>query len=336
VLPGTALLAVVQDVVLLTWCAAVATVAATEGALSRLVSVWAYSSVLWGWLVLAAWIFHVDPVLGLSEAEGNRVLFTFGDPNYAATYWVTSFFVLLAWGRPAGRWWRRFGCAVLLFNVGLTMSNGAFVELLVGFTVLVMFRLRRGPGGVVATVAAGAAAVLLVVTQQLLVPLSTVQTWALNSGSTFLADTVGRSDQSGAQRSTLIRESLLLYAEDGVPGSGPGSTKDLLELRSFPYAKEAHDDYLAAIFERGPLGFAGILVLVVGAISRSMVVLRRREAQARMLPRPEALVAALASMGVAGFFYEVLHFRYVWLLLAFLAVLSMPGGSALRRRGTPP
>jgi hypothetical protein len=337
VLPGTALLAIVQDVVLLMWCAAVVAVAGAEGALARLVHVWAYSSVAWGCLVVLAWIGHVDAVLGLTEADGSRVLFTFGDPNYAATYWVTSFFVVLAGGRPVGRWWRRLACGVLLFNVGLTMSNGAVVELCAGLGLLALVRLRHGHGGVVAAVGAGAAAVVLLLAQQLLLPLSTVQTWAYDSGSSFLAGTLGRSDQSGAQRSTLIRESLALYTQDGVAGSGPGSTKELLHLRNYPYAKEAHDDYLAALFERGPIGFAGVLALVAGATSRALLVLRRREALAGVLPRPEALLAALASMGVAAFFYEVLHFRYCWLLLAFLAALAMhPGAAALQRRGASP
>jgi hypothetical protein len=40
------------------------------------------------------------------------------------------------------------------------------------------------------------------------------------------------------------------------------------------------------------------------------------------LPRPAALVAALVAMALAGAYYEVLHFRFVWLLLALMAAVG--------------
>jgi hypothetical protein len=45
------------------------------------------------------------------------------------------------------------------------------------------------------------------------------------------------------------------------------------------------------------------------------------------------VVAALVALTLAALFYEVLHFRFTWILLAFLAVLSLTGQPdlALRR-----
>lgn len=334
-LPSSALLAVVQDLVLIAWCTAVVNVSRLPGALRLITRAWAVSSVCWAGILVAAWLLHVTPVLGRTVTEGNRVLFTFGDPNYAGTYWVCSIFVVYATHPFSARWLRRLGYALLITALLLTESNGAVLELVVGGAIVLLFNVARRRG----LMAAVTLLVLIVTTGGVLsqtVSMTGIQTWARDSGQPFLVNSVGRSNDSSSQRGTLIGESLELYESDGLLGSGPATTKQLLFERQYPYAKEAHNDYLAALVERGPLGVTGMLLLVIGAIWRAATVLRlayRRRLRTD-LPRPEGIIAALAAMALAGTFYEVLHFRFVWILLALTATLSL--APPLPRPGAQP
>ncbi len=108
-LPSVALLALVQDIVLLGWCTAVVNLGAVPGALRLITRAWAVSSVCWAAVLVAAWLLDITPVLGITATEGNRVMFTFGDPNYAGTYWVSSLFIVAATGAPSRTWVRRIG-----------------------------------------------------------------------------------------------------------------------------------------------------------------------------------------------------------------------------------
>jgi O-antigen ligase len=149
-----------------------------------------------------------------------------------------------------------------------------------------------------------------------------VQAWARQSGQPLLVNSIGRSDNSSEQRSALVAESLQLYRTTGLLGIGPSTTKTLLIDRQYPYAKEAHDDYLASLVERGPLGAVGLLVLIVTAVVLGARVVRGPPQDWPELPRPVGLVAALAALALAGTYYEVLHFRFVWLLLALTATVA--------------
>jgi O-antigen ligase len=100
----------------------------------------------------------------------------------------------------------------------------------------------------------------------------------------------------------------------------------LLESRQYPYAKEAHDDYLAAITERGALGVLGLtlLFLAVGrrlAWSARDVVSGRRRVHLSM----SHTVGCAAAFATSAMFYEVLHFRQLWVFLALLAAHSARG-----------
>ena len=330
-LPGVSLLAVFQDLVIFTWAVAVTNLARRPGITALLTGTWAVLSICWASVLVGASVLGLTAVQGIVAREGNRALFTFGDPNYAATFWVCSIFLVHAAQRPRHRWLRWLGYVLLVWSLVLTQSNGGVLELLAGcaFVVAVAVHRRRG---VAAALATSAAITLGVGAALTAVPLSEIQAWARASGQPLLVDSLGRSDSSSAQRSILIRETLQLYSQDGVVGSGPGTTKELLTARQFAYAKEAHDDYLAALVERGPLGLLGILLLTAAAARWAARVLRGPPDDGE-LPRPVGLVAALVAMALAGAYYEVLHFRFVWLLLAVLAAVGArwaPG-----RDGTP-
>ena len=319
--PGESLLALVQDLVLILWCTVVTNLARQPGVLRILAVAWAVSAVCWAAVLDAASVAGLTAVEGIVARDGNRALFTFGDPNYAATFWVASVFVLYAVGTPGRRWLRWLGYLLLAWALLLSESNGGVLELLLGCGALVVAATLRRHGLMAATALVLVASVLVGGGLHV-VPLTRIQTWALGSGVPFLVNSLGRSDQSSAQRGALIDESLQLYAGDGLLGSGPSTTKQLLSDRQYGYAKEAHDDYLAALVERGPLGVLGLFVLIIAVAYRAWAALRSPPSDPAGSIRSIGLIAALLAMALAGTYYEVLHFRFVWLLLALIAAAA--------------
>ncbi|HJQ47128.1 MAG TPA: O-antigen ligase family protein [Amycolatopsis sp.] len=333
-LPGTSLLELFQDIVLVAWVVALYNIARRPGVLRMLTTTFACSSIGWATLVVIGWLAGIPAIEGLSPSEGNRVLFTLGDPNYASAYWVVSLLVVFAAKRP--RHWsvRWFGYAMLIWAIALTESNGGVLELLVGLGFLALVACYR-KRGLVGALAFGLLVASVVGVWTQVVPFSRLQTWALQSGQSYLVNSLGRSQGSSSQRALLVQESMQLYDSDGLLGSGPRTTKQLLIDRNYPYAKEAHDDYLAALTERGVLGVVGMVLLVLAAGWRAGRALRAPPGQgfASEVPRPAGLVAALLAMALAGTYYQVLHFRFVWIVLVFVAVLaSSPDADYAPRR----
>lgn len=322
-LPGTSLINLGKELLLLAWCVALYNIARRPGVLRLLTASFAYAAVLWASVLVAATLLGVTAIEGISPTEGDRRLFTLGDPNYAATYWVVSLLMVYAVQRPRSRALRWYGYTMLLWALLLSQSNGGMLELGVAVVFLTAYRAYRTSGPAAAT------AVVLVVALAAggalsAANLADVQDRARQSDHSVLVNTLGRSGASTEQRSTLLRESFQLYEQQWLTGSGPGTTKQLFEDQQFPYAKESHDDYLAALVERGPLGAVALLVLVASAVWRASRALRAPPGTgfAAQLPRPAGLVAALLALAVAGAYYEVLHFRFLWVLLALVAVLA--------------
>lgn len=337
-LPGTAFLDLAIEVLLFGWCCTVANVLSRPAALRCALAAWCWAGVGWAGLVAVAHAGHISALEGFKPADGNRVLFTFGDPNYAAAYWVVTILVVHATGVPQRRWIRWTGYALLVYAVVLTESNGGFLELLIGIAFVIGARVFRRRGWV------GVAAFVLTVGMTVgtfftLIPMSHIRQWALHSNQSFLVNSLGRSDNSTAQRGQLISESFQLWQRtDGILGLGPMTTKPLLTKWQFPYAKEAHDDYIAALVERGPIGALGLVVLLCGVVAAAAAVLRRPlpPAFAAAVPHPAGLVAGALALGVAATYYEILHFRFAWALFAILAVLARAGHDSPtpRRAGT--
>lgn len=319
-LPGTALLAVAQDLVLASWLVAVVNVTTRPGVAGLLVRVWALAAPTAALVFVAGSQLGISALAGLSANEGTREAFTFGDPNYAGTYFVVSIFVVHASSRPRHRLLRVASYGLLVWALLLTSSNGGFLELLIGVAFLAVLALRRSHGTLPATGLAAilAAVVVLAVT---VLPVSAIQAWARASDQPVLVNTIGRSNNSSGQRAELISESMELYLDSSGRGIGPGATKPLLAARSYPYAKEAHDDYLASLVERGPLGALGLIALVFTAAVRCWRV-ARLPGPALGITRPAGLVAALLVMATAASYYEVLHFRFLYILLALVAVAA--------------
>jgi hypothetical protein len=323
-LPSLALVTLAVDVLLFAWCTTVVNVLSAPRAMRCALVAWSWSGIFWAGVVIVAWLGHITALEGLQAAEGNRVLFTFGDPNYASTYWDATIFVVYAARTPSARWMRITGYVMLTWALALTESNGGALALGVGIFFLLLVKSYRKRGWI------GSAATALVICLGVggfftAVPLNSIRQWAASSNQPLLVNSIGRSAQSSAERGELITETKELYEQsDGIVGLGPASTKPLLTTRLYPYANEAHDDYLAALVERGPVGLLGLLLLVGTAVSWAAPIVRRplSARYAAVVPVPAGLVAALLTLSVNSFYEEILHFRFLWALLGIVAILG--------------
>jgi O-antigen ligase len=323
-LPGNALFALVTDILLFCWCLAVVNVLGTARAMRYALVAWSWSGICWAGVVIVAWAGNITSVEGLTAAEGNRVLFTFGDPNYASWYWVATIFIAYAARAPAARWLRLTGYCMLVWALALSESNGGMLALGIGVVLLLLLRAYRKLGWP-GTAAAGLGLVLAVGLFLTVLPISQIRQWATNSNQPLLVNSIGRSAQSTSERSQLIQESVQLYQlSDGVLGLGPASTKQLLTVWNYPYANEAHDDYLAALVERGTVGLFAFLLLAGSAAGRAAPIVRWRLSAgfAAAVPRPAGVVAALLALSINSYFEEIQHVRFLWLLLGIVAVLG--------------
>jgi O-antigen ligase len=323
-LPGLALSTLAIDLLLFAWCTVIVNVLSSPRAMRYAMAAWSWAGIFWAAVVTAAWLGHITVLEGLQAAEGNRVLFTFGDPNYAATYWLVTIFIVYSSRTPTARWMRWSGYLLLLWALVLSESNGGVLALAVGIFFLLLVRAYR-KRGVIGSLALALVVVLAVGAVLTVFPLHKMQQDALNSGQPLLVNSIGRSGQSTSERSELVTEALQLYRRsDGLLGLGPASTKPLLTAGLYPYPNMAHDDFLAMLTERGVLGLLGLLLLV-GTVAMWATPLVRRplsDGFAAAVPRPAGLVAALLSLGLISYYEEVLHFRFLWALIGIVAVLG--------------
>lgn len=320
--PSRSLVTLGQDLFLLAWCGVVATVAATRRGREVVVAAWVWTATAWATFALLAVSMGRPELAGaIEEYEGRIALFS-GDPNLMGGYFLTSLFVLGASSRPAGRCVRTFVVIVLLTALALTGSNGSVLGLIVGSVLTAgLTRVRRGavPLGV-AVLAAGAVAIVAAIA----VDRSGLTQAATSDSSGVLANTVGRTGDSANDRSLLLGENLALYRDSSVLGVGPGQAKAALSNRLASYTKEAHNDYVAALVERGVLG---ALALVALAFALTVTVARATAAPPDdIVSRPVALAGAAAAFAVAGLFYEVLHFRHFWAFAGLVAAIALTRG----------
>lgn len=330
-IPRAGLLAVAQDLVLLMVCGCIATISTVADVRRHVLRTWAVAGSGWAAALIVGVIGHISVLAGGGARYGVRATLTMGDPNIAGNYFVASIFIVLASRWPTRQPFRAVVVLMLAAAVFLTGSNGALVAALVGslaagITALCM---RRGWSIFAGLTALAAAAVLVFA-------LAPIANWQQDIGAAAQAssvhivrDSFGREQQSVDTRQTLLTESLKLFREGGPLGTGPGSTKPRLEAKQFAYPKEAHDDYLAALVERGALGVLGLALLLAAVVHRVAAVVRRSRsvrtgpARAPGIASSAAMVGGAVVFATSGMFYEVLHFRHLWVFLAVLASMSM-------------
>ncbi len=325
-LPTNGLLAVGQDLVLIVWCAVVVNVARSAAAFRWLLRAWTWSAFGWAVILMVALATGITAVSGVTSRTGVRAALTFGDPNYAANYFFVALMIVMATQTPRRTRYRIAVYAALLAALAATGSNGGLLAFGVGLAVVVIFHVGRrwGPNALLATTSAGVVVGLLAVIAIQVLPLDQ---WANDSGVPILRDSIGRSPQSAQERAWLITETVGLL-EQGAPwGLGPNSTKPLLTSQLAPYAYETHDDYIESIVERGVLGAVGLLLLIgsVGIRTWSVVTRPLSPEFAELFPRTAPLLGAAVGLAVSASYYQILHFRHVWTLLAVIAALYLWG-----------
>lgn len=325
-LPGNGLLAVAQDLFLLAWCGVIVNIARHVDAFKWLMRAWAWSAIAWALILIFAVATGNNAVAGITDRTGVRAALTFGDPNYAASYFFVAFMMVMAAEIPRRRILRFGAYAVLLAALALTGSNGGILCFAVATAVVIVGFVARRWGRTqllaVLCITGVIGIVGLMVAQTL-----PIEDWANATGVALLRDSIGRSSQSAQEREWLVQETLGLFMQ-GVPfGVGPNATKALLQTQLAPYAYQTHDDYIEAIVERGVLGAIGLLLLIGSLMVRTWTMVTRpmRREFAALFPNRAPLVGAALGLAVSASYYQILHFRHVWTFFAVIAALYLWG-----------
>jgi O-antigen ligase len=325
--PASVGLVLVQDLLLLVWAATIALGGRSHMIVVAVTRAWCRTAPVYSAVVVCAYVVGFAPLSGVSAKDGVRAAYTFGDPNLAGNYLVVSLFVMAACERPRSAGVRRAAYAVVLLAIAFTGSNGAMLTVVLGLVCslsLTALR-RRGPiAGLLALTASLLAACLLVLVVLPRVDVDGLRERAAGSVP-LLRDSFGRSAGSSDERSVILAEGTELYLHGDALGYGPSRTKATLQATQAPYVKEAHNDYLATLLERGLIGAVGLLMLGVAVAWRCgrLCLTPLPPKYAEIVPRAWLLVTIAPVMAVSASFYEVLHFRHLWTWLGLVAALVL-------------
>lgn len=328
--PITGLKAVVQEIFLLAWCAAVASLCRTPRALQSVVRTWCFSATAWAVIVMAAVITGQGRVPGGSGGTGQRARLWFDHPNMAGNYFIVAFFMVLATRQPRQPLARAVVVAALLIAILLTGSNAALSLVPLGGLIIVFLRIRsRDPVAALAVslcLVIGGGVVWTVVAEPVI---ATIQ----DTDTAILRHSIGRGERSANARASLFESQYEVFQEgDNYLGIGPSATAQTLGERRAAVPKTSHNDYLATLVERGPLGVVALLALM-GAVGVRVISAQKLPPEwATVVPNPAALAAATVGFAATAITHEVLHFRQLWTLLAVLGALHLAG----RAGASPP
>jgi hypothetical protein len=332
VIAGTSGLPLIQDAFVFAWPVALVNLARDVRALEIMVKAWAYSAVMWASLLIIGVSAGLPWLAGTTARDGARASFTLGDPNLAANYFLCALFVLRACQRPHSRKLRWLCCGLVVAALGLTLSNGGALTLLIATEMGWIFGVARRRGMAPAI----ALSALLIALSGIAVATINLNTLAdkAQQSTPLLRDSIGRQGESGGSRTTLMKAEIHLWLTDHtLVGIGPGQIKETLIRQDAPYAKEAHNDYLAALVERGVIG-AGAVILLAGGLAVRCRRIARPGAlppeYAAVIPRPELLGALLVGVAVSAGLYETLHFRHVWAVFGLIAALELAARRAAK------
>lgn len=325
--PASVALVLAQDIVLFFWAATLALGRHNAAVVAAATHAWCRTAPVFAGVMVIAYLIGIDALTGVSAQDGVRASYTLGDPNMAGNYLVVSLFLMAACQRPRSAGVRHAGYVLVLLAILFTGSNGAMLSLLIGAVLcLVVSQLRQGgplAGALVlltATLFAGV--VVLVVMPR--VDMQAVREEAAGS-IPLLRDSFGRSASSTSQRATILAEGAQLFFDGNATGVGPARVKATLEATQAAYTKEAHNDYLATLLERGVIGAVGLIALgaAIGARCFRLVVGTLQPPYRDAVPRAWLLVVLAPVMALSATFYEVLHFRHLWTWLGIVAALVL-------------
>jgi O-antigen ligase len=320
--PHAGAIAGIQEVFLFLWCAALATVCRTPRALGVVLRTWALSATAWAVLLVGAVVTGATAISNTGPL-GARARLLFDHPNMTGNFFMIAVFIVVASGCPRRLSLRVFACLMLVLAMFLSGSNAALMSLIGGSVVALFLHLRARRGIIRATAAtAMVVAVLGIGYVEVAQPLITA---AQQSENPLLRYSLGRADRSAEARESLFASQFEIYQQGHLLGIGPASTTEALSSSMAMTAKEAHNDYLATLVERGPVG-ALALAGLIGAIGIRAARVTARPLPPRVaaaVPVPAALVGACAAFALTAVTHEVLHYRWFWMLLALLAAVYL-------------
>lgn len=235
-----------------------------------------------------------------------RARATFANPNVAGHFLATALIGMQA--LPLPRWLRRTVTVLVLVALARTSSFGALLQVTVGALAMTSGRVRAAVRGQPQLLVATAVAAVVVgaLAWQLVPDLLPERSETSGLSSSRLERSAGgRFDTWGEGVALLGRHPF---------GVGPGSTNGLQLLE---HEQELHNEPLAYLVERGPLAFAGFVLLGV--------------ALWRLAPRSGVARALLLGFAVSSLVRETSHYRHLWVVLA-LAIVSDERGARERRR----
>jgi hypothetical protein len=323
--PLPALLAVVQDLVLLCFVAAIVNMSRNAWAFNVFVSTWAYAAILWAAAMVSMMLLGRPDLAGVNERWGSRAALTFGDPNMAGTYYILGIFAIAATRRPRNRILRIAAYAVLVMAIAYTGSNGSIVGLVIGTMVAVMVGAFRRLPVMHAIVVVSAAALLGLYGILQFQQFSAHE--VAGTQNQLLRDSLGRSEDSAALRETLVEEATNLFVKSGPLGWGAAATEPALIEQQATFVRGTHNDYVAALVERGVLGFAFLIMLFgsIGVRVWSTVKRPLGDGFGSAVLSTGPLLGAVFAISATAFFYQVMHFRHVWLTFGVVAALHIWG-----------
>ena len=336
--PAGGTVAILQEVFLVLWCAAVATVCRTSKAIEVLLRAWVLSALFWAGLLVVAVFTGVRAVSGIGDTTadygsmdygavndgyGTRSRLFFDHPNMAGNYFMIAVFIVLAAGYPRRPLLRVLACLTLIGAMFLTGSNAALLSLIGGGVVTLYLRVRARQGIVRALASAGAVMALLGLgAVEVAVPLVSI---AEQSSNPFIRYSIGRGQRSADARQSLFSSQLSVYEKGDLLGIGPATTKETLAADAASKVKQAHNDYLATLVERGPVGLLALFLLISTVFVRIVVFARRPLPPwlAAAVPLPGALGGACAAFALTSLTHEILHYRWLWTLLGLVAAMHV-------------
>lgn len=325
--PVSSALVLLQDVVLLLWAAALALGRRNAAIIAAATRAWGITAPVYAGVMVAAYLFGLNALTGVSAQNGVRAPYTFGDPNLAGNYLVISLFVMAACQRPRRRGVRILGYGAVLLAIAFTGSNGALLTLAVGVVLAFALERYRQSGPVAAALVLGIVATTAIALLGVVAPRVDVDGLRQQAAASIplLRDSVARSGDSSDERATIVHEGFDGWLVGDATGYGPGRTLATLSAGQAPYAKEAHNDYLATLLERGVIGSLGLLALLaaIGVRCVRLAFGFLPEPYAEIVPRWWLLAVIGPVMAIAGNFYEVLHFRHLWTWLGIVAALAL-------------
>ncbi|MGH9867900.1 MAG: O-antigen ligase family protein [Candidatus Polarisedimenticolia bacterium] len=255
----------------------------------------------------------VIAVMALSEVAVDptvRARATFDNPNMTASYLGTSMFLILV---PRVLVWRPLALAggLLIFSGVLATKSMSALVAVTASSALLYFVFYLWADARRRFRMAVAGGVILLAGSMVMPSLLAAKNYA------------NRMEYSAEGRELIWHAGVETFLDNPMGiGIGPAGFSSYLVLTGGPFKgtarKELHSDYLSFLVERGVVGFAGLVLFLVGFVAMLWRCVRGSKGSAALCITL-ALVGMFAFNMVDSLSHEMMHYRHVWVLLGLIA-----------------